>query len=156
MDCKRVRELMAEYVDGRLGAAAAGPLRAHVEECSACRREQALLEGTWNLLLQYPEIEADVLARVRRKIHNPWSRFLRVAGSVAAAAAVLLAVVVFVSGPADPVAAEVSKLAPADRELLDELAKPENRDLLENMDVIKALEMLGADRAEGRDPWNGH
>ncbi len=160
-DCTRTRDALPEYSDGRLGSVQAGEIRAHLEGCAGCRREASLLQGAWNLLGNYPEIHADLLTPVRRKVRGPWVRFLKIAAPLAAAAAVLLAVFLVVdSTPTPPpedaqVQVELKQLSPEDRSLLIELAKDENKDLIENMELLRSLELLGAERL-GEDPFNGH
>jgi len=160
-DCTRTREALPEYSDGRLGSARTGEIRDHLERCADCRHEASLLQGAWSLLGNYPEIHADLLTPVRRKVRGPWVRFLRVAAPLAAAAAVLVAVFLVVdSTPAAPpedvqVQVELKEMTPEDRSLLIELAKDENKDLIENMELLRSLELLGAEKL-GEDPFNGH
>lgn len=160
MDCTRARELLPEYGDGRLGSVQASALREHLEGCIDCRRQEALLEGTWNLLRHYPEISADLLTAVRRRTRGPIVRILRIAAPIVAAAAVLL-VIFFVAGSTpsvvtdDTVNLEIGQMPEEDRALLLELA--ENRELIENMELLRSLELIGADRlTEDKDPFNGH
>jgi anti-sigma factor RsiW len=160
-ECTRTREALPEYSDGRLGSVRAGEVRAHLDRCADCRREEALLQGTWNVLENYPEINADLLTPVRRKVRGPWVRFLKIAAPVAAAAAVLLAVFLVVDSTPKPapeavqVQVELEKMSPEDRSLLIELAKDENKELIENMELLRSLELLGAEKL-GEDPFNGH
>ncbi len=160
MDCTRVRELLPEFGDGRLGAGQVRPIEEHVTACAACGRELAVLRGTWDLLKAYPPIEADVAGAVQRRIRNPFARALRILAPLAAAAAILIvATAVFLSPPGgatDSVEVEVGKLAPEDRALLTELAKDEDRELIENLELLRALEFVGADQLSADHPFNGH
>lgn len=164
MDCKRVRELLPEYADGRLDSGWSGSLVDHLSGCASCGRELTALRETWRMLLAYRPIEAELAARVKRRIHGPFARFIRIAAPLAAAAAVLVVIAIIVHSPPTSdmdavVAREWRKMSEEDRSLLRELARDEDRELAENMEWIEALELLAGDRwAEGADPFsrNGH
>lgn len=57
MTCDRVRQLMTEYLDGRLGAEAEEGVAAHLDGCADCRREVSELGGVWSGLGSLPELE---------------------------------------------------------------------------------------------------
>ncbi|MBI2933292.1 MAG: zf-HC2 domain-containing protein [Planctomycetes bacterium] len=163
MDCKRILDLLPEYLDRRLGPDLAVPVRDHLEACSGCRREQAPLKETWELLLHYPPIEADILGRVRRRVRGPLARVFRVAAPLAAAAAVVITVGVLMGHPAAPEGAdpvvrqEIDRMTPEDRDLFLELTREDRREWIEEMELIGALELVAADRlSEGQDPFDGH
>lgn len=67
-DCERLRELMPWYVTGKLGAADAAAVAAHIQTCEHCRQE--LSEVVWVRHLVHAD-RADVPAvpgRVWRKV----------------------------------------------------------------------------------------
>ncbi len=118
MDCTRFRETHP---------AAAPEAQAHLAACAGCRAFAA----AWESLSDYPELEPGpgFLAGVRRKLAP---RILRFAAPVAAAAAALLvALVLWIQGPVRPEATA------EERELV------ENLELLENYELLKTLEIVG-------------
>ncbi|MEI6808834.1 MAG: anti-sigma factor [bacterium] len=50
MNCKEIKSLMSEFLDGELDVVAASEVRSHVEGCVECRRELRELEMTITLL----------------------------------------------------------------------------------------------------------
>ncbi len=46
MDCKKCRELLSEYIDGRLSVETSAALAAHLEECAECRALEGELRAT--------------------------------------------------------------------------------------------------------------
>lgn len=154
MQCSGARDLIAEHVDGRLKGADREGLLAHLEGCGECRRQYEVQAAAWKLLLEYPKIEADLVPALRRRISSPVGRVLRWAAPIAAAAAVLLATFLIARSPGpeiDPaIQAEIQKLSPEDRQLLLDLSDEEERELAENLELIRSLEVLGADHVAGR------
>jgi anti-sigma factor (TIGR02949 family) len=51
MTCQQVRQLLSPYLDGAVTGAEMQALRFHLEACSACAREYALLRQTQRLLM---------------------------------------------------------------------------------------------------------
>ncbi len=74
MECKRVTELLSEYIDGRLSVEDSAAIAAHLEGCAACRRAEAELRRTVALVCGLetkaaPEGFADaVAARLERSM----------------------------------------------------------------------------------------
>ncbi len=123
MDCREYRE--AHPSD-------APEARAHRASCAECRA----FDRAWELLGEYPAIEpsASFFEGIRRK---KAPRILRFAALASAAAAVLLLAVVFTHHPAPPggVAADVPN--EVERQIV------ENWELLENLELLKVLDVVG-------------
>ena len=144
MNCRERHKEISEALDGQLDQATRVELDAHLEVCSACQETAAQLKGTWDLLLEYPEIPPSphFLARVKSRLGIPFG-WKAVGGLLATAAAVLLAFV-FILRPnaTDSPGVDPTALVTAEeRELLEYL------DVAENYDVVQALEVL-IDKAE--------
>ncbi len=151
--CETVRKFLVDHADGRLGRELQADVDAHLASCAACRTEARNLRATWELLGAHPEIEPGpfFLQGVRRRLNPGRARLLRVlAPLVAAAAVVLIVLAVGRTGPAGPAVEEdaFARLAPADQELLTELAEADQWELADQADLVRALEVL--DR-EGMD-----
>jgi hypothetical protein len=156
MNCEQARSLLPEAADNRGTPEAL----AHIASCAACRDEVRLLRETWQLLAAMPGVmpPRSFLRGVQGKIHAPANRVLRfLAPLTAAAAALVVAVFSYIHAPApttEPVAtveAEIEKLPAEDRALFRELTKDEAWDVAEQYDVIKAVDIVGAERL-GQDP----
>ena len=122
MDCREYREAHPGETE---------EARAHMESCADCRS----FRRTWDLLREYPSLEPgpSFLKGVRAKLAPSILRFAAPLGAMAAA--LLVAVVLYfrpgpVSGPPEGVTEEQRELA-------------DNLDLLENMDLLRALEFVG-------------
>ena len=101
--------------------------RVHLRACAECR--------TWEALKAYPELAAspDFYRGVRRKLAP---RVLRFAAPLAAAAAALLMAVVLTRHPAPP-SRIVPQVSEEERELV------ENLEILQNYELLRALEFIG-------------
>lgn len=141
MDCERTRAHLSEWVDGRVVGTTRAELKEHLRSCGACREEERILRGTWVLLGHYPSIEpsAGFLRGIQARLRRPllWKI---VAPLAAAAAAVVISVVVFVSPPATVTEPPVTE---EERELV------ENLDLLEDYELVSALEMMADESVAG-------
>lgn len=157
MNCEQARGRLAAFDD----TASATEVREHLAECEACRAEARAHRETWHLLQASAWVvpSAGFLRGVRDKAVASRSRVLRFLAPVAAAAAAILVAVLSmrqspVPAPANPVAAaaehELSRLSPEDRHLFDALNDEETWALVENLDVLQALDIVGAERL-GRD-----
>lgn len=102
--------------------------KTHLASCADCR--------TWELLRAYPPIEpsAGFFRGVRRKLAP---RILKFTAPLAAAAAVLLVAVVLTLHPAPPAGPSAAPATDEERELV------ENLEILENYELLRALEFAG-------------
>jgi len=81
MDCSTSRRLLSALLDGELAPAREAEVREHLELCSACARELALLSLPRRLgrTLRSPEPSASFSSRVRQRIEGtPGTRALTV------------------------------------------------------------------------------
>src|SRR5207302_6134737 len=97
MNCSQVRELLPVLLYGDVSAADKIHLEKHVDECAACRREFAALQGVRRLLgvAAPPNMQVD-LARLYRasaaqagQRHRRWRRMALLAAGVAALVAII-------------------------------------------------------------------
>lgn len=107
--------------------------KAHLASCPECR--------AWEALKAYPEIRpsADFYRGIRRKLAP---RVLRFAAPLAAAAAALLMAVVLTRHP-EPTSIVAPQATEEERELV------ENLEILQNYELLSALEFIG-DNGEER------
>ena len=120
--CKPYEPLLGSYVDGELSPAQAGPLRRHLLDCPACRRQVAgdKALSRWFVRPQAPPVPDGFAARVARRAfagdpgleapaaqaaETPILRF--VLRSTAAAAAALLLLAAGIRGVAVPTGGEL-------------------------------------------------
>ncbi|TMA07373.1 MAG: zf-HC2 domain-containing protein [Deltaproteobacteria bacterium] len=70
MDCREIRELFSDYLDGRLVPAQVASLEEHLRGCRDCKQEMESLRTTISLIGSLGGIEpsADFLNQVQRKI----------------------------------------------------------------------------------------
>ena len=70
MNCKQVRAMLSEYVDGEVDKSMLVEVRSHIESCPECRQELHDLEQTIALMTGIGEVQvpADLVARVHEKI----------------------------------------------------------------------------------------
>jgi len=151
MNCSDFRTHVVEYLDGRLPADRAEAARAHLESCPECRREADLHRRTWELVgrLETLKPAPGLASSVRRRIRR--SRIFAVAGSCAAAAALAVALILSLHKPAAVVDSEFATLPHEDRRLLEELAKDRTWELADNIDLIRAYELLDGAPAPEED-----
>ncbi|MCD6406136.1 MAG: zf-HC2 domain-containing protein [Planctomycetes bacterium] len=115
MDCEKCRELLSEYIDGRLSVETSAALAAHLEECAECRALEGQLRATIALVAGLEkksapgdfadgvtaQLEREMLlegpARPRKSRIVPWS----LAGAGFAAAAVFLAMLCIWNPPVE-------------------------------------------------------
>jgi hypothetical protein len=116
-------------------AASAGS-HAHAASCADCRE----FARAWELLKDYPAIEASTgfFRAIRRKLAP---RILRFAAALSAAAAAVLVAVVLWHTPA----AKPEIVTDEERELV------ENLDLLQNYELLKTLELVGENGSSGAE-----
>ncbi len=138
MKCSHSEDLVA-LLDGELPASRARSLREHIEKCSLCREEAALLKRSYEALdcLEAPEVPARFVRRVRSRAQR--RRVL----PMAAAAGLLLTIGLFYAAwqvrsgvPHNGTAVTLSQLSPQERAVI------ENFDILENFDLLADMELL--------------
>lgn len=134
MDCEKCRELLTEYIDGRLSVDMVAALAAHLEDCPACREIERELRATVSLVAglderQPPDGFAEgIRDRLERRIlldgpiERPARRLLPWSLSGAALAAAALILVAFYiwnppdAGPLAPDGETFSVTTDADRD----------------------------------------
>ena len=73
MTCEKIQEMLPAYQDGELSAENEKAVKAHLEECAACQREEQLLPASWEMLGELkpiepsPDFQARFWARVRQE-----------------------------------------------------------------------------------------
>ncbi len=75
MECARIRELLSEYIDGRLSAQTKALLEEHLAACKDCREEHAALESLVTELQSLEPMEApkDFLETVHERLEPGFS-----------------------------------------------------------------------------------
>lgn len=127
MDCPEARELLNEELDGRLAPDAAARLAAHVAGCSACaqeRRDLASLRATFRAMPRAPApagFKDGVMGALPR---GRVRTFPRVAGWIAAVAAVVVLSVTVLRSGRDAAERDVASATPAK----SRVARKESRD----------------------------
>jgi len=144
MNCDKCRELLSEYIDGRLDDVTAAALSAHLEECADCRRLDEELRATvaalGGLETKTPPIDfsQSVTARLERRmlldapleIEKPRRRLkpLPIAGfGLAAAAAILAALYIWFAPSQKQAAPATPPSARTADELQPSMAPPANQ-----------------------------
>ena len=151
MASEHVSERLLAYLDGRLDPSQSEVLAGHLDSCTACAEERDALRAGRSLLGALPDSEPRPGFAARVALHAadaharpfgaPWWRwaFGGVAGATAAAALVLA--VLPRNGPADPVNPEL--LLAQRLDLYEDISVMQNREALENLDVVEELDKLG-------------
>lgn len=150
MSCKDHENDLVPFLDGRLDAAVAAGVEAHLKACATCRKEAAQMRQTWKLLGYYPgrnvsrQLPARMLeaARLQLEVERRWTFKLRRHLPIIASAAVVLLVfgVTMLLGPAQIVSdydRELAKLSIEDRAVVQNLDLYENLDTVQNIDVLE-------------------
>ena len=98
MNCKSVQTYLSAYLDGELGGQESLELRDHLGQCSHCQAEEQQLRKLKQLLRGLPQYQpstdfedrlvANVFAKAERRPLFAFSFDWRVAGGLAAAAAI--------------------------------------------------------------------
>lgn len=65
MQCEQYQEWMSERLDGELDSTRIATLDRHLEACTGCREEWQLLNESWQLLGELPEIEPSPIFRAQ-------------------------------------------------------------------------------------------
>ena len=152
MNCSDLRQLLIEHLDGRLDAGRDAEARAHLASCPSCSREADAHRRTWALVGRLGTIEPNpgFVQAVHARIHR--SRVRTLLAGLAAAAAVVVALM-FAQQPSPPSEATLSRLAPEDRALLEDLARDRTWELADNIEVVRAYELL---ETNGTSPEEDH
>jgi anti-sigma factor RsiW len=149
MDCGRIKEELLAYLDGELGENQAARVRKHLDLCPACKLQSSQLEAAGTVLDAIPEIEPaqDFTARTLKRAMNTQVepavsrlRLIRRLAPVAAAAAVLIALTLWLVVPSGPISIE--DLSPVEKEIVQNMEVLENLEILENLEVLSDLELL--------------
>lgn len=130
MVCSKVREELVAYLDGEVDPDVREAIAAHLAGCPGCCEEMARDRKTWDILDAIGGVpEVDLLPPVRSRI----GRFRRrvTIGSLAAAAALLLAVGVFA-------------LRQTERQSVV-------REAINNLEVLETMTELGAKPSDFED-----
>ncbi|MBU1109605.1 MAG: zf-HC2 domain-containing protein [Candidatus Riflebacteria bacterium] len=71
MDCKQVKNMFSEYLDGSLAADQREQLEDHLEKCAECRLECDSLLDSWEMLTDYevPQVGDQFTRQVIEKVH---------------------------------------------------------------------------------------
>lgn len=148
MTCTDFKADLVAFLDGRLAPDRASAFRDHIAACPACREEARTFEGSWDLLGRLGTLEppAGFPGAVHRRIDRAGrSRILKFAGVLVAAAAAILIAISTRTPAAEPTTeAEkaLSGLPAEDRRLLEDLARDDTWELAENIELIRAYELL--------------
>ena len=75
-DCREVRKLSSDYIDGELDNAIVDRLKSHIENCGPCNAFVNTLRATVRLLREAPKRKrpSDFRQRIRDKIREDRSR----------------------------------------------------------------------------------
>jgi len=145
MTCAEFQSVLIDLLDGR----PAPGTEAHLESCPACRRDVELHRRTWELAGRLEAVEPDssFATSVHRRVRR--SRLVSILGSCAAAAAIVVAIFFARGSDAPPAVPEaVRRLDPADRSLLEELARDRTWELADNIELVRAFELLESPMTE--------
>lgn len=146
MDCEKIQQELVAYLDGELGKSAADEVRKHLERCPACKLETERLSAAGRFFDKLGGIEpaGNFTARVmRRALSAPARpatsrlRILRRLAPVAAAAAILIVLTLWLVAPTSG-----PELTPVEEEIVQNLEVLENLELLEEMEILSELDLL--------------
>ena len=59
MQCRRIKQLIPEYIAGGLKSDTRNQLESHLNTCRGCREETRLMEITWQMLGEVDDIQPD-------------------------------------------------------------------------------------------------
>ncbi len=154
VSCKDHENDLLPYLDGRLDAAAAAGVDAHLKVCAVCRKEVAQMRQTWKLLGYLPgrnvsaHLPARLLeaARVQLEVERRWTHKLRRHLPIIASAAVVLLVfgVTMLLGPSQLASDYDRELAKLSTD--EERAVVQHLDLYENLDTVQNIDVLEDDQ----------
>lgn len=145
-----VADRLQALLSGALSPPERGEADAHLSACAQCREERDLLLSARNLIAPLPPREprtgfaAAVALDARDHRGNAFARWLRWAlGGVAAAGVAAVAAAVLI--PVHPGAPGSDEVKIAQRlDLFEDLAVLQNREALEDLEVVSVLHVLEA------------
>lgn len=150
MSCQHIQEKLPEYLDKMLQPDENKRVEAHLTSCAQCRQEAALLQKSWAMLNEAPEIDpspayiSNFYTKLTQKAPAPafaqW--FLRPVMLRIIPAFAAICLVIFVSYTAilkTSKPSDVQALAFYDN---DEIEAIENFELAENYDFIEDFELI--------------
>ncbi len=159
MDCREIKALLPEYVDGELEGYHQQAVRAHVQDCPGCRRQLRAMEDAWKMLGELGEVEPhpNYLARFWARVdaRRPWHEQLleRIRTALAPrrmvpvlVSAVIIIAVGFVAMrfyPQKPVSnAIIAGLDGVDLNMIEQMDMIEELDVLQEIDFLSDLEIM--------------
>lgn len=162
MRCARCQKDLFSYLLGELDAAKRAALEQHLGQCPACRKHQAALAASWNLLGDAPQLQpsedfdagfARKLAAARAEQAMPAQRAKRlwiwgIPALATGAAATAALIFTLNTRPLTPTVKATNAGGVSDielamhAELLRDFDVIDNLDALENADVLLSLESL--------------
>lgn len=69
-NCEKIKELITDYLTGRIDESANNELAAHLKTCKTCRQEMETMKNSWNLLKELPSEEPGM------ELHNKFYAML--------------------------------------------------------------------------------
>ncbi|HZR09345.1 MAG TPA: zf-HC2 domain-containing protein [Myxococcales bacterium] len=143
-----IADRLQAVLSGALGDRERAEAAAHLQGCPECREERDLLVSAREVIAPLPAREpragfaATVALSARDRRGDPFSRWLRWAfGGIAAASVAVAAAAVLV--PARPEHGDEVKIAQR-LELFEDLGVLQNREALEDIEVVSVLHTLEA------------
>lgn len=170
MDCKKVKNLVSEYLDERLSDKDKKAFEEHIAGCKSCEDEFNAFLDSWEIMADYdvPEVGSDFTKKVVHLIHTQqaqqkplsiWEKFrqafsLQNVAVVPAFASILILAGIAIAllkghptgmvdsqGLSNGQKAEIVRNL-KDEEIIRDLEIYENADLLENLDLLVDLETV--------------
>jgi anti-sigma factor RsiW len=170
MDCKKVKNLISDYLDERLSAKDKKSFEEHISGCKKCEDELNSFLDSWKIMANYdtPEVGSDFTAKVVHRVHSLkeqqtslslWEKFcmafsLQKVPVVPAFVSILIlagiAMALMKGHPTGMIdSPEIRNGEKAeivrnlkDEEIIKNLEIYENADLLENLDLLVDLEAV--------------
>jgi anti-sigma factor RsiW len=148
MKCEDVSKQLIAYLDGRTDSTEREVVEAHLAGCSACRTRAQEFRKVWAVLDEVPAIEpsfgfdARVRQRVAAEPQRRWYGWLAPTPRIAFAAALLIALAVWIgqmplSNPGAP--PTVAAIQQEDFNAIKDLGVLENYDVVTKMDALSEL-----------------
>jgi predicted anti-sigma-YlaC factor YlaD len=151
MNCQKIKQLVPDYLDGRLEHHEGLRVEAHLQTCPNCRQEVRLMEKSWQMLGEVADIEPDphYLTRFWARVDDQKKWYEKVLQPIremffqrrwvpALAAACVILVVAGVSIRNHLLVPEADTIVGSLSEV--DLDMVENIDIIENFDLIQDIE----------------